>query len=100
MDSPNPYQPPAHHEQTPRPHPDLPDGWVACPQCGGTDLQRPSFTWWGGALGPRLLNHVKCLGCGTAFNAKTGKSNMPAIIVYQVVALVIVLGLFYALDLL
>jgi rubredoxin len=93
VESRNPYEPPKHPEQLPESHPDLPYGWVACPQCKGTELSQPSFTWWGGALGPRLLNHVKCQTCGMGFNAKTGKSNTPAIVIYQVVALVIVIGL-------
>jgi len=34
---------------------------------------------------------MKCKGCGCQFNRKTGKDAMTAIIVYNVVALVVVL---------
>lgn len=62
-----------------------------CPKCGNTLAGRSDYTWWGGLLGPRLLNHVKCLACGTTYNGRTGKSNTTAIIVYQVVGVVLVL---------
>lgn len=67
-----------------------------CPSCRSTDVRKPSFTWWGGALGPRVLNHRICKACGFGYNAKTGKSNTTAIVIYQVVAFVIVFGIFYA----
>lgn len=51
------------------------------------------MTWWGGAVGPKLLSHVVCQGCGAGFNRKTGKSNTPAIIVYQAMTLLFVLAL-------
>ena len=94
----NPYQPPAQHEVSPEPSSDLPDGWVRCPQCQGTNVQMPGFTWWGGALGQKLLDHVKCQSCSHTYNAKTGKSNTPAIVIYQVVMVLGLLGIFYALD--
>ena len=43
------------------------------------------FTWWGGILGPRILNHVKCNGCGFSYNGKTGHPNTQGILVYSVV---------------
>jgi rubredoxin len=63
--------------------------YVPCPKCGGTDIKKVDFTWWGGALGPRLFNHVKCNTCGTAYNGKTGQSNTTNIVIYSVIALVI-----------
>jgi hypothetical protein len=48
-------------------------------------------TWWGGVIGPRILNHVKCNQCGQTFNSKTGRSNTTGIIVYSVVTGVICL---------
>ena len=53
-----------------------------CPQCQSPHLTRPTFTWWGGLLGPKLLNHTVCGGCGLGFNAKNGKSNSTAIGIY------------------
>ena len=49
------------------------------------------FTWWGGALGPKLFNHHVCRACRYAFNRKTGRPNTTGIAVY--VAVSIVLGL-------
>jgi uncharacterized protein (DUF983 family) len=65
-----------------------------CPKCGATNAQKVNFTWWGGALGPRLLNHVKCNNCGTQYNGKTGQSNTTAIVIYTVVILVIAIILY------
>jgi len=92
----NPYDPPSTPLDRPS-GPPLQNGWVPCPSCGGTDITMPSFTWWGGAIGHRILSHVKCNGCGTTYNAKSGKSNTPAIIAYQVVVFAIALGVFFAL---
>ncbi|MBC8230928.1 hypothetical protein H8E77_15360 [bacterium] len=65
--------------------------YVPCPKCGGSEVKKIGFTWWGGALGPRLLNHVKCQKCGTTYNGKSGKSNAIAIAVYSVIVLIIVI---------
>jgi hypothetical protein len=59
----------------------------ACPRCRSTDVHRPTFTWWGGLLGPRLFKHAICRGCGLGFNWKTGKSNATAIGVYFAVGI-------------
>jgi len=61
-----------------------------CPKCGSTDTKKVSFTWWGGALGPRLFHLVKCNSCGTKYNGKTGKSNRQNMIIYLIVSLLIV----------
>jgi hypothetical protein len=73
-----------------------PPGWGAgaCPRCNGGPLTKPSFTWWGGLLGPKLLNHTVCASCGFAFNGKTGKSNNAAIAIYMGVIFGIVIILF------
>lgn len=62
---------------------------LPCPQCGSADTQRVKFTWWGGVLGPRLFNHVKCNRCGRKYNGTTGKSNTTAIILYSLAAAII-----------
>lgn len=72
--------------------------YVPCPKCGNSDVKRVGYTWWGGALGPRMLNHVKCNACGTTYNGKTGGSNTTGIIIYSIAVLVlsaICLVLFY-----
>lgn len=70
--------------------------WTApCPRCGQYAAQPVGFTWWGGLLGPKLLNHVRCGGCGTEYNGKNGGSNQTGIILYLVLGAVVgvVLGL-------
>jgi hypothetical protein len=66
---------------------------VPCPRCGSVAKKPVTFTWWGGLVGPKLFHHVKCLGCGYAYNGKTGKSNNKAIAIYTIVAFVVVIGL-------
>ncbi len=65
-----------------------------CPHCGSSIVNKPGFTWWGGALGPRMLKHRVCGSCKFGFNAETGESNRNKIIVYVVVVNAIVLALF------
>jgi transposase-like protein len=60
--------------------------FLNCPKCGSSSVKKVQFTWWGGALGPALLTHVQCQGCGNQYNGKTGRSNASAIAVYLVVA--------------
>ena len=60
--------------------------YVNCPKCGAGNAQLAKFTWWGGALGPRVLTHVKCQNCGNKFNGKTGGDNVTGIIIYSLVA--------------
>lgn len=64
--------------------------YAPCPQCRQSNAQRMSFTWWGGLIGPRVLTHVKCQTCGTAYNGKTGKDNTTGIVIYSVVVIVFV----------
>jgi hypothetical protein len=63
----------------------------ACPKCQNPNVYKPGFTWWGGIVGPKILNHTVCRGCGFSFNGKTGKSNNVAIAVYMGVAFFIVM---------
>ena len=55
------------------------------------------FTWWGGALGPKLLTHVKCNACGNRYNGKTGQDNTTKIVVYSLVVGGIFFVLFFVL---
>jgi transposase-like protein len=68
--------------------------YMPCPKCGAANASRVGYTWWGGALGPRLMNHVKCNNCGSTFNGKTGQPNTTNIIIYSVVVAVIVIIVF------
>ena len=72
--------------------------FAACPHCGSTTATKVNFTWWGGILGPRLLNVVSCSGCGKQYNGKTGQSNTNAIIIYSVVVVVIAVVVFIAIS--
>ena len=62
---------------------------VPCPKCGSDGGKRVGYTWWGGAIGPRILNHTKCNTCGTTYNGKTGRSNTQGIVLYTVVVLIL-----------
>jgi DNA-directed RNA polymerase subunit RPC12/RpoP len=64
-------------------------GYMTCPDCGSDAAQRVAFTWWGGFIGPMILNHVACQNCGSAYNGSSGKSNNTAIAIYTGVELLI-----------
>lgn len=70
---------------------------TGCPRCGSPDIQPVKFTWWGGLLGPKLLNHTKCTECRYTFNSKTRRSNTPGIIIYSAVLFAVAFLLFYML---
>lgn len=55
---------------------------TVCPRCQSPNTYKAGFTWWGGVLGPWILNHQVCRGCGLGYNRKTGKSNTTAIAIY------------------
>jgi uncharacterized Zn finger protein len=71
--------------------------YAPCPKCGGVKAKKIGYTWWGGAVGPKLYNHVKCESCGTAYNGKTGQSNTSNIVIYIIVSTVIVAVICYLL---
>jgi hypothetical protein len=87
-----PYQAPAASSSTsPRSSGQKPG---RCPKCGSRNYATPVFTWWGGFIGQRIISHVVCKKCNTAFNSKTGGSNTMAIVIYHVVIGVFVLSMF------
>jgi transposase-like protein len=73
------------------------DQYQPCPKCASEKSEKIGFTWWGGVVGPKIFNHVKCSQCGTTYNSKTGKSNQQAITIYvavsTIVAIVVVVAL-------
>lgn len=85
---PTPQQPPPQPTNVPLEYARPADG-ISCPRCGQFGAKAVGFTWWGGALGPRMFNHTKCPACRYTFNAKTGKPNTTAIILYTVGGFVI-----------
>jgi predicted nucleic-acid-binding Zn-ribbon protein len=66
--------------------------YAPCPKCQSQDAKEITFTWWGGILGPKMFNHVKCSQCGTTYNSKTGNSNQQAIILYVTVTSIIAIA--------
>ena len=60
--------------------------YAACPNCGQSNAKKVSFSFWGGALGPAMMTHVKCQNCATEYNGKTGQSNQRNIILYFVIS--------------
>lgn len=60
-----------------------------CPRCGQPAARQMKFTWWGGALGPKLFNHHKCDACKYQFNGKTGLPNTTAITLYVVIGSIV-----------
>jgi hypothetical protein len=76
-----------------QPTSDSTTGYVACPGCGSSNIKKVTYSWWGGALGPRLLNHAKCNSCGMTYNGKTGQSNTTAIVIYSLVVFVVAFAL-------
>jgi hypothetical protein len=87
------YQPPKAPTDMPPPG----DPVAACFNCKNTTATKVRFTWWGGALGPKLFNVVKCARCGKTFNGKTGASLTNVIIVYQAIAFAVAIVIFWVL---
>ena len=71
------------------------NSFMPCPKCQNAVAEKVTFSWWGGLLGPKLLNHVKCQSCGTKYNGKTGKDNTTGIIIYSLVVGVIAFFLMF-----
>ncbi|HEY0377919.1 MAG TPA: hypothetical protein VGC87_13435 [Pyrinomonadaceae bacterium] len=90
------YPPPQYPPPQPgwQPGPGVSE-FVPCPACRRPDPQQMTFTWWGGVLGPKLFKHVKCRGCATTYNGRTGQSNTTNIVIYSVVMGVIAFALFF-----
>ncbi len=68
-----------------------------CPKCGSPFVEKVRYTWWGGVLGPKLLNHTKCAECKYTFNSKTRESNTKGIIIYSIILFAIAFGIFFML---
>jgi hypothetical protein len=90
---PNPYQPP----QAPLDHPSV-EGVAKCPKCGAQSASKVGYTWWGGAVGPRLFKVVQCNQCRTRYNGRTGGKLTMIIVGYQVVVLLVLVVLWAVLS--
>jgi hypothetical protein len=71
--------------------------FAPCPKCNSAAASQLKFTWWGGALGPKLITHVKCNACGNKYNGKTGQDNTTKIVVYFLVVGGVCFVIFFAL---
>ncbi|MGY8770854.1 MAG: hypothetical protein ACKVH8_20785 [Pirellulales bacterium] len=91
----NPYESPKAPQAPPAAPPKTNSDYTgaACPNCGTSDAKAPSFTFWGGVIGHKILSHVICNGCRKGFNSKSGKSNLGNIIMYQVVLFAIIIAI-------
>lgn len=67
-----------------------------CPVCAHSGAETVGFTWWGGMIGSMLLSHVECTACGARYNGRTGRSNLIAIIIYNVVVAIIAIAILVA----
>lgn len=64
-----------------------------CPYCKTEAPANPAgFTWWGGFIGGKVLNHVICTACGRGYNGTTHKPNTTGIIIYTAVVAAVALA--------
>ena len=90
---PNPYGPPSLQSGLPSQDPWGKGEFAPCPHCGCRDATKIRWTFWGGALGPRMMNHVRCKNCRSAYNGTHGCFNTAGIAIYTVVSMVIALAI-------
>lgn len=64
-----------------------------CPNCGAEDPKRVKWTFWGSFYFTALFSHVRCQECGTAYNGRSGRSNIVPAIVCVGVMLIGILAL-------
>lgn len=87
---------------SPYPRPNMQEpfgGGPSCPQCNSANTKEVKYTWWGGIVGPKMMNLQHCNACGFQFNRATRKSTRNAVIAYNLVALVLALVIFAAVRL-
>ena len=74
-------------------------GQRTCPGCGGGPLVQPSFTWWGGAIGHKVMGIERCDACRKWWVKKTGEPGGNRIAIYLVIGAILGLiigALFFA----
>lgn len=84
----------------PLPYAGRPSHDARCLGCGGGPLSVPSFTWWGGLVGQRLLGIEKCESCGQWWVKGTAKPGTSRIVIYAVVGGALGIALVVAISLL
>lgn len=60
-----------------------------CPFCRAQLASKVRFTPWGGVIGPKLLNLVKCNDCGKQYNGKSGTAVDKAVRAYSLCSLLL-----------
>ncbi|WP_160319505.1 hypothetical protein [Herpetosiphon geysericola] len=74
--------------------------YVPCPRCHSTMSTKVTMSWWGGVVGTKMTNLVKCPQCKLQYNGKTGASVKQFIVLYMgfwvILTLVVLAVLFFA----
>lgn len=74
--------------------------YVPCPRCQNPLPNKVTMSWWGGIVGPKMVNLVKCPQCKLQYNGKTGASVSKFIAIYAgawvLLFLIVVAVLFFA----
>lgn len=80
------------------PPPPIPYATNRCPACQTGQLESPSFTWWGGLIGHKILNIHRCANCKKWWVINTNTPGQPRIIIYLIAGFLIfgALGLLWA----
>ena len=86
--------PPPTYQQPPIPVMGYASPSRPCPGCGGGPIAEPSFTWWGGLIGHKLLNVEQCKSCRKWWVKSTAQPGTTRVTIYMVVG--IMLGLAFA----
>jgi hypothetical protein len=53
-----------------------------CPACGTGKLSQPTFTWWGGLIGHKILGIERCTSCKRWWVKKTGRPGGTRVLIY------------------
>ena len=88
----DPNTPPSLPTQPPLPPPPVIDylrPTRPCPGCGSGPIEEPSFTWWGGLVGHKILNVEQCRACKKWWVKSTGQPGDTRVTVYMVTGIVL-----------
>ena len=71
-----------------------------CLGCGGGPLSEPSFTFWGGVIGHKILGIERCESCKRWWVKKTGQPGGTRVVIYTISGVIIglVLAALYAIS--
>jgi hypothetical protein len=87
---PEPAEEPEDYERRPRRRK---IDYKPCPRCGTGGATRVTWTPWGSFYGPALLTHVRCPGCGYAYNGRSGRSNVVGVVFFTMIPLLLLVGI-------